>query len=271
MIFYIISLFPGVIEEYCKTSVIGRGIAREGIKVEHIQLRDYAKGKHRKVDNKPYGGGNGMLLRCDCLDKAIGSRYESGMKLIFLSPIGEVLTQKKVKELEKEKKMILVCGYYEGVDERIYKLYGDHEKISIGDYILSNGSLGALVIIDSVLRLKVIRNKESVIQESFNEGSFNEESFNGESFNEESFNGGSFSGGLLEYSQYTKPRSYKGLEVPEVLLRGNHKEILRYRRRSSLKKTMEYRGSLLLKKKLSLEELEMMTKILEEEGGFRKW
>ena len=266
MIFYIISLFPGVIEEYCKTSVIGRGIARGGIKVEHIQLRDYAEGKHGKVDNKPYGGGNGMLLRCDCLDKAIGSRYESGMKLIFLSPIGEVLTQRKVRELEKEKRMILVCGYYEGVDERIYKLYKDHEKVSIGDYILSNGSLGALVIIDSVLRLKVIRNKESVIEESFNEESFNEGSLKEGSLKE-----GSFSGGLLEYSQYTKPRSYKGLEVPEVLLRGNHKEILRYRRRSSLKKTMEYRGSLLLKKKLSLEELEMMTKILEEEGGFRKW
>ena len=251
MIFYIISLFPGVIEEYCKTSVIGRGVAREKIQIEHIQLRDYAEGKHRKVDSKPYGGGSGMLLRCDCLDKAIGSRYESGMKLIFLSPIGEVLTQKKVWEFEKEKKLILVCGYYEGFDERIYELYGDHEKISIGDYILSNGSLGALVIIDSVLRLKVIRNKESVIEESFNEESLSD--------------------GLLEHSQYTKPRIYKGLEVPEVLLRGNHKEILGYRRRSSLRKTMENRDSLLSKKKLSLEELEIITKILEEEGGFRKW
>lgn len=221
----VITLFPEIIESYCASSITKRGIDSGIISVKTYNPREFSKDKHRKVDDTPYGGGDGMVLACqpiyDCYNSI--ERLENSL-LVMLSPQGEKFSQKISKDLAKFDQIILLCGHYEGFDERIRTLLSPRE-ISIGDYVLTGGELASLVIIDSVSRnLPDYLNKEgSAHFDSFSEGL----------------------DGLLEYPQYTKPREFMGLCVPNVLLNGNHKEIAEFRKAESIKRTKAKRPDLL--------------------------
>lgn len=216
----IISIFPEMFE-ILKTSILGRAIKNELIEIEQIDLREFSVGKHKKVDDTPYGGGAGMVMRPDVIYEAIKSVRTKQTKVIYLSPKGKKLNQEKVVELSKEKHIILICGRYEGIDERVIEEAVD-EEISIGDYVLTGGELPAMVLIDAVSR-----NVKGVLSE--------------DSIND------SFYNNLLEYPQYTKPEVFLGRKVPEVLKSGNHQEIAKWRKQKSLEITMEKRPDLIKK------------------------
>ncbi|GMT48639.1 MAG: tRNA (guanine(37)-N(1))-methyltransferase [bacterium] len=234
MIFRILTLFPEALDPYIHSSIIGRSVQEKQIEVSLINFRDFSGNKHARVDDTSYGGGPGMVLQCDPLYKAIKSVHTKTSKLVFLTPQGTLFNQQKAVELAQEDELILVCGHYEGFDHRIFDLF-NHEKISIGDYILTNGGLGALVLLDCVARTvnEVLNNPESLTEESF-------------------------SNGLLEYSQYTKPSEFMGLKVPDVLLGGHHKEIEQWRRRSSLINTLRNRPELIEEHILNWDDLECL-------------
>ena len=220
MRFTIITLFPDVIHEYISSSIISRAISKKKIQVEIIDLREYGEGKRKNVDDTVYGGGDGMVITVPVLDKAIGSIKDiDKAHIVYLSPKGKVLKQEKSKEYLSYNHIVLLCGHYEGIDERIFSLY-NIEEISIGDYILTGGELPALVLLDNITRLI-----PGVIKE-------------GSSINE------SLEKNLLEEAQYTKPEEYKGLKVPEVLLSGNHGLIDEYRYEDRIMKTLEKREDL---------------------------
>lgn len=215
----ILTLFPEMFSSL-NESIVGKAIEKNLIEINAINIRDFSKDKHKKVDDTPYGGGAGMVIKPDVVYDAFNSIKKENAKTIYLSPQGKVLNQKKVKELATEAHLILLCGHYEGIDQRVLDEIVD-EEISIGDYVLTGGELPAMVLIDSVSRYV-----EGVISS--------------ESTEEESF-----SNGLLEYPQYTKPREYRGYKVPDVLLNGNHAEIDKYRKEQSLLRTKERRADLL--------------------------
>ena len=221
MRFDVVTLFPDMINQACSHSIIARGIDSGVIEVNIFNPRDYTKDKHKKVDDTPFGGGAGMVLMCqpyfDCFD-AIDK--DSDSEVIILSPQGEVFNQQLSMELAKKKQIVFICGHYEGFDERI-KQYTKAREVSIGDYVLTGGELPALCMIDSISR--------------------NIEGFLGKM---DSAHFDSFSDGLLEYPQYTKPREYCGLEVPEVLLGGNHQEIAKWRRKQQFIVTYKKRRDL---------------------------
>lgn len=221
MRFDVVTLFPDMINQACSHSIIARGIDSGVIEVNTFNPRDYTKDKHKKVDDTPFGGGAGMVLMCqpyfDCFD-AINKADNS--EIIILSPQGEVFNQQLSLELAKKEQIVFICGHYEGFDERI-KLYTKAREVSIGDYVLTGGELPALCMIDSISR--------------------NIEGFLGKM---DSAHFDSFSDGLLEYPQYTKPREYCGLEVPEVLLGGNHQEIAKWRRKQQFIVTYKKRRDL---------------------------
>ena len=191
MKFYCLTLFPEMFE-VLNTSIIGRAKEKGLIDIELINIRDFSKDKHKKVDDTPYGGGAGMVMRADVVYDAYKS-IKSKAKVIYMSPQGKKLDQEKVKELSNEEELIILCGHYEGIDQRVIDKIVD-EEISIGDYVLTGGELPAMVLIDSVSRYK-----EGVIS--------------GESIEEESF-----TNGLLEYPQYTRPEVFEDVKVPEVLI-----------------------------------------------------
>ena len=219
--FDVMTLFPEMISQACSHSIISRGIVNGIISVNPINPRDYTKDKHKKVDDTPFGGGAGMVLMCqpyfDCFDSI---EKDSDTEVIILSPQGEVFNQEISSGLSKKSHIILLCGHYEGFDERI-KEYTKAREISIGDYVLTGGELPALCIIDSVSR--------------------NVEGFLGKI---ESADYDSFSDGLLEYPQYTKPREYNNMPVPDVLLNGNHAEIAKWRRKQQMIVTYRKRRDL---------------------------
>lgn len=221
----VITLFPEIIESYCSQSITKRGIESNIIDVQTYNPRDYSKDKHKKVDDTPYGGGDGMVLACqpifDCYS-AINKK--ENFEFIMLTPQGEKFSQKTAVELSKKEQIILLCGHYEGFDERI-RLGLNPREISIGDFVLTGGELGALVLIDSISRnLENYLGKDKcALEDSFSEGLE----------------------GLLEYPHYTKPREYLGMKVPDVLLNGNHKEIEEYRKQESIKRTQKRRPDLL--------------------------
>jgi tRNA (guanine37-N1)-methyltransferase len=216
--FNIISLFPKSLEVFLSDSIIGRAQKNKLIKINFIDLRKFGEGKRKVVDDKAYGGGAGMLLRVDIIDRAIKSIKKKD-RIILLTPQGKTYIQKKAKNLLKYKNLVLICGHYEGFDERVRKLVD--EEISIGDYVLTGGEIASLVIVDSVSRLvKGVLGKE-------------------ESFKEESFENN-----LLEYPQYTFPREYKKMKVPSVLLSGNHAEIKNWRDLEANKRTTKKRPDL---------------------------
>lgn len=215
----VLSLFPKMFDGILNESIIKRAIDDKKVNIDVIDLRSYSKDKHNKVDDTIYGGGAGMLIKCEPVFDAIDDLKTKNTKVIMLSPDGVKYNQEKAYELSKEKNIILLCGHYEGFDERINTVVD--EKISIGDYVLTGGEIPAMAIIDSVTRLLP--------------GVINEESHLNDSFNND----------LLDYPQYTKPKEYRGMKVPDVLLSGDHKKIEEWRREEQIKKTKKQRPDLL--------------------------
>ena len=221
MQFDVLTLFPEMFEPI-KQSILGKAIENEKIKLKLVNIRDFSKDKHKKVDDTPYGGGAGMVMKPDVVYDAYKSVYEENAKVIYLSPQGKTLNQKKVEELSKEKHLILLCGHYEGIDQRVIDKIVD-EEISIGDYVLTGGEIPAMVLIDSVSRyIDGVLNQESIKEESFSQG-------------------------LLEYPQYTRPEVFEGEKVPEILLSGHHENIEKWRKEQALKITKQKRPDLLKK------------------------
>ena len=220
MQFDVLTLFPemfSILDE----SIIGRAKKNKQIDINLVNIRDFSKDKHKKVDDTPYGGGAGMVMMPDVVYRAYNSlENKENAKVIYMSPQGKKLNQEKVKELSKENHLIILCGHYEGIDQRVLDKIVD-EEISIGDYVLTGGELPAMVLIDSVSRyVEGVLNKESIKEESFEKN-------------------------LLEYPQYTRPEVFEGEKVPEVLLSGNHKEIDKWRKEKSLEITKKKRPDLL--------------------------
>lgn len=215
----VLSLFPKMFDGILNESIIKRAMDDKKVNIDVIDLRSYSKDKHNKVDDTIYGGGAGMLIKCEPVFDAIDDLKTKNTKVIMLSPDGVKYNQEKAYELSKEKNIILLCGHYEGFDERINTVVD--EKISIGDYVLTGGEIPAMAIIDSVTRLLP--------------GVINEESHLNDSFNND----------LLDYPQYTKPKEYRGMKVPDVLLSGDHKKIDEWRREEQIKKTKKQRPDLL--------------------------
>jgi tRNA (guanine37-N1)-methyltransferase len=218
----VVSLFPEVFRDFVATSIIGRAVQENIIEVRLLDLRKFSKDKHRKCDDYPFGGGAGMVLTPEPLMNALEAIGVTGKRVIFPSAGGRLYNQREAERLAKERSLIVICGHYEGMDQRIIDRYVTDE-ISIGDYVLSGGESAALVIIDSLVRLLP--------------GVINPASLESESF----------SAGLLEYPQYTRPRNILGLDVPEVLLNGNHESIRQWRLRKSVEKTLAYRPDLMEK------------------------
>lgn len=235
MTFDVLTLFPEMFEPV-KQSIIGRAEEKELININLINIRDFSKDKHKKVDDTPYGGGAGMVMRADVVYDAIQSVKKEKSKVIYLSPQGKTLTQAKVQDLSKEQHLILLCGHYEGIDQRVIDEAVD-EEISIGDYVLTGGEIPAMVLIDSVSRyVEGVLSEESILEESF-------------------------SNGLLEYSQYTRPEIFNGKKVPEILISGHHENIRKWRKEQSLKITLNKRPDLLEKSKLSEQDKKILSEV----------
>ena len=219
MKFDVLTLFPEMFEAV-KQSILGKAIEKGLININLVNIRDFSKNKHKKVDDTPYGGGAGMVIRPDVVYDAYKSVYDEDAKVVYLTPQGKTLNQKMVEDLSKEKHLILLCGHYEGIDQRVIDKIVD-EEISIGDYVLTGGEIPAMVLIDSVSR--------------YTEGVLSQESIKEESFSD----------GLLEYPQYTRPEIFEGEKVPEVLLSGHHGNIDNWRKEQSIKITKQKRPDLL--------------------------
>ena len=216
----ILSLFPHMFDGFLNESIIKRAIEDKKVEIEIIDFREYTEDPHKKVDDTPYGGGAGMVLTCQPIFDCVNSIKTEDSKVIIMTPSGVPYKQKMAYDLSKEKHLIIICGHYEGFDERILSL-ADME-ISIGDYVLTGGELPAMVIADSIVRLiPGVINERSHIEDSFNDNF------------------------LLDYPTYTKPAEYKGMKVPEILLSGDHKKIDEWRYQEALNKTKERRPDLL--------------------------
>ena len=228
MKFTVLTLFPEIPRAFFESSIMAKAVERGIIAYDLVNIRDFALDRHKTCDDAPYGGGAGQLLLPEPLGRALDSveAYKRGKHVVYVTPGGRPFTQEKALEYSRKDELVLVCGRYEGIDQRIIDYYVD-EEISIGDYVMSSGELAAAVVVDAVYRLV-----DGVITE--------------ESLDEESF-----SGGLLEYPQYTRPSVYRGMEVPEVLTGGNHEEIRKWRLRKSLQKTLMNRPDLIAKARMS--------------------
>ena len=223
----ILTIFPRYFDSMFAESILARALERGLFEVETVDIRPFSARKHKNTDDEPYGGGAGMVMLAQPIIDAMRSVQTDGCRRIFLSPRGPALTQKKAEELANLTHLVLLCGHYEGVDQRALDACID-EELSIGDYVLTGGETAAMVLVDSVARLipGVLGCEESAVDESFTSG-------------------------LLEYPQYTRPRNLDGMEVPEVLIGGNHAQIAAWRREQSLRLTLERRPDLLEKTELS--------------------
>jgi tRNA (guanine37-N1)-methyltransferase len=221
----IITIFPKMFEPVINESIIKRAQSKGRVKIYIHNLRDYSCDKHRKIDDRPFGGGSGMVMRPEPIFEAVSDiklKVKSKeAKVVLLCPQGNRLNQKVAKGLSKHKHLILICGHYEGIDERVRQHLVD-EEVSIGDYVLTGGELAAMVLVDCVVRLLpgVLGDKNSLNFESFE-------------------------GNLLEYPQYTRPSNFKGMRAPEILLSGDHRKIAEWRRREAIKITQKKRPDLL--------------------------
>lgn len=215
----IVTLFPHMFDGFLEESIIKRAIDKGLVEFNIVDMRQYSLDKHHHVDDTPYGGGAGMVLKCDIMDRCLEDVKTANSHICLMTPQGKPYKQSRAYELCQHKDLILVCGHYEGFDERI-RSYVD-EEISIGDFVLTGGELPAMIVADSVTRLL--------------DGAIKSDSHEGDSY----------SNGLLEYPQYTRPQSYKGQEVPFVLQNGNHKEIAKWRLKESLRRTYLRRPDLL--------------------------
>lgn len=238
--FHIVTLYPDLVENYSQTSIIGRGVKAGVLRVVTHNPRDFCLDRYRKVDDTPYGGGAGMVLKPEPMFACLEA-IERGADtpVIIPGPQGKPFQQEDADKLATCKEIIIVCGHFEGFDERIYTLAT--QEISLGDFVITGGELAALVIIDAVGRLVpgVLGASLSLHQESFNEGN----------------------GGLLEGPQYTKPAEFRGMQVPDVLLSGDHKKIIKWRREQALKRTYERRPDLLEKAELSKSDKEFLSNL----------
>jgi len=216
----IVTAFPDMFSSLLSESILKKAQENGFLEATVHDLRDYTTDKHRQIDDTPYGGGPGMLIKVEPLYRAIEELKSSGSHIILLTPQGKILKQEFTQELSKKEHLIMICGHYEGVDERIRSFVD--EEISLGDYILTGGELPAMVLLDAVTRKLdgVLGSSESLAEESFEKG-------------------------LLEYPQYTKPAEFEGLKVPEVLLSGHHQKIEDWRKEESLRRTKERRPDLL--------------------------
>ena len=235
----VLTLFPDILAAYLNESIMKRARENQLLDVRLFNIRDFAPGPHRQVDDAPYGGGAGMVFKPEPIFRAIDSLKEDGepRRIVLLSPQGKPFNQSMAEAfLKEEKRFVFICGRYEGIDERV-KILVD-EEVSIGDYVLTGGELAALIIIDAVTRLVpgTVGDERSIENESF-------------------------SWGLLDYPHYTRPREFRGLDVPQVLVSGDHKEIDRWRRSQALKKTLEVRPDLIDKMELSDADKEMIAEI----------
>lgn len=221
MKFDVLTLFPEMFE-IMKQSILGKALEKKMIEINLINIRDFSKDKHKKVDDTPYGGGAGMVMKPDVVYDAYKSVKTDNVKVIYMSPQGSTLNQKKVQELSKNDHLIILCGHYEGIDQRVIDKIVD-EEISIGDYVLTGGEIPAMVLIDSVSRyVEGVLNKESIKEESFLDN-------------------------LLEYPQYTRPEIFEGQKVPEILLSGHHENIEKWRKEKSYEITKKKRPDLIKK------------------------
>jgi tRNA (guanine37-N1)-methyltransferase len=229
MRFDILTLFPDMFGGYLRKSLLGKAIEEGRVEVNVHNLRDWARDKHKSVDDRPFGGGPGMVIKVQPVVEgveAVQSQSESPGYLALLSPQGRTLTQRVVEELASKQRLVLLCGRYEGFDQRVIDILAPDE-ISIGDYVLNGGEVAAMVLIDTVIRLVpgVLGDEQSCHEDSFSRGNR-----------------------LLEFAQYTRPRDYRGYRVPEILLSGNHQEIARWRREQTYVKTRQRRADLLEEK-----------------------
>lgn len=231
--FDIITIFPGMFSSVVGESIVGRAVKSGLVDINCVDLRDFTRDRNRSVDDRPYGGGPGMVFKpepvFDAVESVLGQvePSENGrVRKIILTPQGRRLDQPLMRELSAQARIVLLCGHYEGFDERIVEGL-DFEEISIGDYVLSGGEIPAMVLIDGIVRLLpgALGHPESSSRESFENG-------------------------VLDYPQYTRPSEYRGMKVPDVLLSGNHAEIEQWRRQQSLQRTRERRGDLLENKEL---------------------
>lgn len=223
MNFHVLTLFPDMIRDGLNTSITGRAIKAGILNINAVDIRDFSDNKYMKVDDYPYGGGAGMVMQpgpvCDAYESVV-SQIGKKPRVVYMTPQGHRFTQSMAEELAKEEDLVILCGHYEGIDERaLEKVVTDY--VSIGDYVLTGGELAAMVVIDSVSRLVpgVLNNSESARTESFSDG-------------------------LLEYPQYTRPVEFRGSRVPEVLLSGHHGNIDAWRHEKSLERTSQYRPDL---------------------------
>ncbi|OLS37454.1 tRNA (guanosine(37)-N1)-methyltransferase TrmD [Alkalihalophilus pseudofirmus] len=240
----VLTLFPEMFEGVFGSSILKKAKEEGHVSYQAVDFREYTTNKHKKVDDYPYGGGAGMVLSPQPIFDAVDDlkqQNDTSPRVIMLCPQGERFTQAKAEELAKEEHLILLCGHYEGYDERVRK-HLVTDEISIGDYVLTGGELGAMVIADSVTRLlpNVLGNEESAVTDSF-------------------------STGLLEHPQYTRPAEFRGMEVPDVLLSGHHANIERWRKKESLKRTLERRPDLLEERELTVEEERLLEEIKREQ------
>jgi len=238
------TLFPEMIDDIVSHSILGRAVREGIIKVKAINIRDFSKDKHKHVDDYPYGGGAGMVMKAEPIYDCYNSIDETARKnarVIYLSPQGRTFDQQFAKELSEEENLIFLCGHYEGVDERILEEL-DAEELSIGDFVLTGGELAVSVVIDSVSRL-----------------------IPGVLGKDESFENESFSDGLLEYPQYTRPEEFMGRRVPEVLLSGHHANIDKWRREQSIIRTYKKRPDLLDKAELDKKEKQLIEQYKKDE------
>jgi tRNA (guanine37-N1)-methyltransferase len=237
--FDILSIFPEMFASPLNCSILKRAREKGLVEIHLYNIRDYAEDKHKMTDDAPYGGGGGMVMKVEPIDRALASILpeKGGILTVLLTPQGETFSQKMAEEMSLRSRIVLISGHYEGVDERVRDHLVDQE-VSMGDYILTGGELSAMIMIDAISRLVpgVLGNNESASSDSF-------------------------SMGLLEYPHYTRPSDYRGWRVPEVLLSGNHREILAWRRKESLRRTYVRRPDLLEKIALSPADREILEEI----------
>ena len=237
----ILTIFPEMFEGFLNTSIIKKARLKNIVDIQVVDFRPFTADKHTRVDDYPFGGGQGMVLMCQPIIDCLKSVKKENSHVVLMNPAGQTFNQAKAHQLLEREDIIIICGHYEGYDARISN-YVD-EEISIGDYILTGGELGAMVVTDAVTRLvRGVITQESTEDESFENG-------------------------LLEYPQYTKPVDYDGYVVPEVLLSGHHENIRKFRLYESLKKTLELRPDLLEKKELTEEEKKMLNRIMAEKDN----
>ncbi len=234
--FDILSIFPEMFNSPFESSILKKARDKGLIEINILNIRDFTEDKHRMTDDAPYGGGGGMVMKVEPIDRAINGVPKKGNRVltILMTPQGEKFTQAAAEDLSRNEQLIIICGHYEGVDERVRQNLVDRE-ISIGDYVLTGGELSAMVVVDAVSRLipGVLGNSESATVDSF-------------------------SSGLIEYPHYTRPAEYRGWTVPEVLLSGHHREIDAWRHRESLRRTRERRPDLLKTAQVSDTDIEIL-------------